>query len=153
MLSAGPVNFVIVSKGDIETLRKKDGGTYQKQNVTLQVPSTGEKIGVQLFPKFVAFLKEGGMVKGSHGDKYPEWSFVDANMQPVQKETNYQQVKNETAATDRLEERERQDKVKQVMISLAGLTQAYIIAGKEDPLKEAVVMRDLIIKQAILLVK
>lgn len=125
---SGPINFKVLTKLDIVDLKKKDGGTYQKQNVCLEIPATGEKLMVQMFPKFVAYLTEGGSVRGVCDEKYPKWEFVDATGDNP-KETNTRQVKNERAATTVIPVINEAASVHDWKLGLAGIVQAMIASG------------------------
>ena len=129
LYESGGINFTIVSIGDKETFKSKAGAPYEKQNIVLQIPATSEKITVQMFPKFVAYLQEGGMVRGQAGEKYPEWKFVEKG---IQNESNQKQVKNERVATETVKVIDNERVIHDWKLGLAGIVQAMIIAGIDE---------------------
>lgn len=131
----GAINFSIESLGGVETLQKKDGGTYEKQNVNLVIPATSEKITVQLFVNFSSKLKAGEILRGEPTEEaYPKW-IAPWELKKLGKdvqETNAQQVKNERAVSEAIESVNMEKVIYDWKVGLSGLVQAMITAGIDD---------------------
>jgi hypothetical protein len=156
---AGPngATFSVVTIGAARQFPTKTGSMYDAHNVELRTTSNGQIYEVRLFPDFIRKnnVVPGSTVKGVSGkyasppSKFPTWSVPITGEQVLSqpRQSNYKSVQVEREMKTMMDE----DKVRQIMISLAGLTQAHISAGRTnvEALELAVEARDMILREAI----
>ena len=148
------IDFEFLGSSSFRQRERKNGSPYNAGELLLKIRSTGkeckEMVFAQLyFDKLVKTLAPGDLVRASLNLK----GFVDWNKVPsgegsliTPHNTVAADVKAERAFSSDLDERQKEQQAREMRISIAGLMQAHICAGKtnEEALKLAIEGRVLI---------
>lgn len=145
------LTMTFINLSEIKQKKKKDGGTFGVHELLVK-HHDGRTETYDVFPKAVKFGKlntchfNDQIMAFANGD-FVNWKVLGQGEETLSAEqpSNYKQKKREVA----LAEQDNTQKIKEVFISLQGLTQSYIIAGHPEPLQAAIEMRKQIIEAAI----
>ena len=140
----GSVDFVIDYIGPEQDFPKKAGGTYKACKLIVKTRSNGETYEDKMFLNETKLYKVGDLINASLNDKgYVQWRKVESG----EPRNNYSEIKKERAMSNQVDA----DKIKSVAISLQGLVQAHVSAGKtnEQALMLAVEARQMILQKAV----
>lgn len=133
---SGSIDFEVASIGPQESFQKKSGGSYMACECKLKTRSNGEIYTVRLFPDFLQrhHIETGSLLRGTHGEPYPQWAKVPIGEAALThpSPSNYKQVQGETAMKGEKDDYEKQKRIHDFKLGLAGVVQSMIADGRTD---------------------